>query len=46
MKKDIVIFAAGDFGREVAWLIKRINLMNNDEWNFLGFVDKRKEKGI
>lgn len=44
MKKNIVIFGAGDFGREVAWLIKRIN-MQKDEWNILGFVDDVKAVG-
>jgi sugar O-acyltransferase (sialic acid O-acetyltransferase NeuD family) len=36
--KDIVIIGAGDFGREVVWLIEDINAMK-DEWNILGFVD-------
>lgn len=44
MKKDIVIFGAGDFGREVVWMIKRIN-MQRDEWNILGFVDDVKDIG-
>lgn len=37
-KKQIVIVGAGGFGREIAWLIERINA-NCPTWNFLGFVD-------
>lgn len=40
--KDIVIVGAGGFGREVAWLIERINEVNA-EWNLLGFVDDNEE---
>ena len=36
--KDIAIFGAGGFGREVACLIKRIN-EKEPTWNFLGFYD-------
>lgn len=36
--KDIVIVGAGGFGREVEWLIERINEQHY-EWNFIGFVD-------
>lgn len=36
--KDIIIVGAGGFGREVAWLIERIN-QNKPEWNLLGFID-------
>ena len=36
--KDIYIIGAGGFGREVEWLIERIN-KNNHEWNIVGFVD-------
>lgn len=36
--KNIVIVGAGGFGREVAWLIERINLKKK-EWNILGFID-------
>ena len=42
--KDIVIVGAGGFGREVEWLIERIN-NTNLEWNILGFVDDNIEKG-
>ena len=38
MKKDIVIIGAGDFGREVAWLIERIN-HQQEKWEILGFID-------
>lgn len=36
--KNIVIYGAGGFGKEVAWLIERINQVQG-EWNVLGFVD-------
>ena len=36
--KDIVIIGAGGFGREVEWLIERIN-QKEKQWNFIGFVD-------
>lgn len=38
MLKDIVIIGAGGFGREVAWLIERIN-QNCPTWNIVGFLD-------
>ena len=38
--KDIAIFGAGGFGREVACLIKRINSSSNKPiWNLIGFFD-------
>lgn len=37
-KKDLYIIGAGGFGREVAWLIERIN-RKSEEWNFKGFLD-------
>lgn len=37
MKKLIIIGASG-FGREVAWLVNRINTKQN-EWEFVGFID-------
>ena len=43
--KNIVIVGAGGFGREVEWLIKRINQQNNNKWNILGYVDDNLEKG-
>lgn len=36
--KDLVIIGAGDFGREVSWVVERIN-QNKKTWNLLGFVD-------
>ena len=36
--KDIVIYGAGGYGREIACLIKRLNAVK-EEWNFLGFID-------
>ena len=42
--KDIVIVGAGGFGREVEWLIERINNIK-PEWNILGFADDNIEKG-
>lgn len=42
--KDIVIVGAGGFGREVEWLIERINKINQ-KWNILGFADDNIEKG-
>lgn len=39
--KDLIIVGAGDFAREVAWLVSRIN-KKDATWNFLGFVDDNK----
>jgi len=36
--KDLYIIGAGGFGREVAWLVERINSVSN-EWNLIGFID-------
>lgn len=36
--QDIVIVGAGGFGKEVAWLIERINAVEK-KWNILGFLD-------
>ena len=36
--KKIIIIGAGGLGREVAWLIERINSVN-PEWELLGFID-------
>ena len=44
MKKDIAIFGAGGFGREVLALIKEINRIE-PQWNILGFFDDGLEKG-
>ena len=43
--KDIIIVGAGGLGREVVWLIERINEKSNSPWNILGFVDDGVEKG-
>jgi len=40
--KDLVIIGAGDFGREVAAMVERINNVN-EEWSLLGFVDDNPE---
>lgn len=37
--KDIAIFGAGGFGREIACLINRINEQQPDTWNLIGFFD-------
>ena len=42
--KDIAIYGAGGFGREVACLIKRIN-NEQPTWNLIGFFDDGKEIG-
>lgn len=44
--KDIVIYGAGGFGREVACLLKRINNEVESTWNLLGFFDDGVEAGI
>lgn len=36
--KDIAIFGAGGFGREVACLLRKINAVE-PTWNFVGFYD-------
>ncbi|MCR5448767.1 MAG: transferase, partial [Solobacterium sp.] len=40
--KDLIIFGASGFGREVAWLTERINAQS-PTWNFLGFIDDNSE---
>lgn len=37
--KDIAIYGAGGFGREIACLLKRINREANGNWNLIGFFD-------
>lgn len=37
--KDIAIYGAGGFGREIACLLKRINNESNGDWNLVGFFD-------
>lgn len=36
--KDLIIIGASGFGREVAWLVERIN-KDRRTWNILGFID-------
>lgn len=36
--KDLIIIGASGFGREVAWLVERINA-KEPAWNLLGFLD-------
>lgn len=42
MASELVIIGAGDFGREVSWVVERINRVE-PTWNLLGFVDDRPE---
>ena len=44
MLKDIAIYGAGGFGREVACLLHAVN-RKNPEWNFVGFFDDNKPEG-
>lgn len=38
--KDLVIIGAGDFGREMANVVERINAAESiPEWNLIGFID-------
>lgn len=39
--KDLYIIGAGGFGREVAWLVERINAVT-PKWNLIGFIDDDK----
>ena len=41
--KDLYIFGAGGFGREVVWLIERINAII-PTWNIKGFLDDAEER--
>lgn len=43
--KKIAIFGAGGLGKEVACIINHINAQN-PEWEFVGFFDDGKEKGL
>ena len=43
--KDIVIYGAGGFGREIACLLNRIN-STEAQWNFIGFIDDVKNVGV
>lgn len=44
--KDIAIYGAGGFGREIACLLKHINKAENNKWNLIGFFDDNKEVGF
>lgn len=44
MIKDLVIIGAGGFGREVAWLVERIN-SKEKIWNLKGFIDDQQPIG-
>ncbi|MBE6740833.1 MAG: acetyltransferase [Ruminococcaceae bacterium] len=39
MSKSVVIIGASGFGREVLWLIERINDSAAEKWEILGFID-------
>ncbi len=41
--KDIAIYGAGGFGREVACMIDKINTTAEPTWNLIGFIDDGKE---
>lgn len=41
--KDLIIMGAGDLGKDVAWLVERINA-KEETWNLLGFTDASDEK--
>jgi len=43
--KDIAIYGAGGFGREVACLINTINKVE-PKWNLIGFFDDHLQKGL
>lgn len=42
MSKKLIIIGASGFGREVAWLVERINTVKN-EWEIVGFIDDNPE---
>ena len=37
--KDIAIYGAGGFGREIACLLRLINEKEEEKWNLIGFLD-------
>ena len=41
--KDIVLYGAGGFGMEIAWLIEEIN-RQTPQWNIIGFIDDNEAK--
>lgn len=40
--KDLLIIGASGFGREVAWLVERINEVS-PTWNLIGFIDDNED---
>jgi len=44
--KNIAIFGAGGFGREVKLIIDAINISKPNTYNFIGFFDDGFEKGV
>ena len=40
--KDLIIIGASGFGREVAWLVERIN-KKEPTWKLIGFLDDNDE---
>lgn len=45
--RDIAVYGAGGFGKEVVCLINQINefFPESDSWNFIGYFDDNKDKG-
>lgn len=43
--KEIAIYGAGGFGREIACLLNHINEAEGKKWNLIGFFDDGKEIG-
>lgn len=43
--KDIAIYGAGGFGREVACMLRNINEIEEPLWDIIGFFDDGKERG-
>lgn len=37
--RDVIIYGAGGFGNEVAWMVNDCNNSGDIKWNILGFVD-------
>lgn len=46
--KDIAVYGAGGFGKEVVCLIHQINeyFPDSESWNFIGYFDDNKDKGF
>lgn len=42
--KNVIIIGGGGFGREVQWLVERVN-QREKVWNILGYIDDGIEKG-